>query len=273
MPLSAEVLYLALAVAAAGVAGGLIAGLLGVGGGIVIVPVLFTVLEATGVDAGVAIKVAVATSLATIVLTSLSSARSHHSRGAVDYTLLRRWAAPVVVGVVIGTLLAGFADGWVLTAVFGTVALLVAVNLFLRRRSEALWYDFPNPAIRSGLGVVVGLVSAMMGIGGGTLSVPILTAFGFDMRRAVGTASAIGFFIAIPGTVGYALAGWNAGGLPPYSLGYVNLVAFAAIAPLTIVFAPLGARLAHTIPQPALRAAFAFFLLATAVRMFWSLLA
>lgn len=273
MPLSPEIIYLALAVAIAGVAGGLIAGLLGVGGGIVIVPVLFTVLEALGTEPGVAIKVAVATSLATIVLTSLSSARSHHKRGAVDYSLLKRWSVPVVIGVVIGTLVAGYADGRLLTGVFGTVALLVAINMFLRRKNEPLWLDFPNAVVRSALGVVVGLISAMMGIGGGTLSVPILTAFGFDMRKAVGTASAIGFFIAIPGMLGYILTGWGAIGLPPYSLGYINLVAFAAVAPLTMAFAPIGARIAHSIPQSALRLSFAVFLLATSIRMFWSLLA
>lgn len=272
MPFSIELFYFALAVIAAGIAGGLIAGLLGVGGGIIIVPVLFTVLEAIGTEPGVAIKVAVATSLATIVFTSLSSARSHHKRGAVDYTLLRRWAVPVVAGVVVGTLIAGFADGRLLTGIFGTVALLVALNMALRRKNESIWPDFPNAAVRSAFGFVVGLISSMIGIGGGTLSVPILTAYGFDMRKAVGTAAAIGFFIAIPGVIGYVLTGWSATGLPAYSLGYVNLVAFVAMAPLTMGFAPLGARIAHAIPQSTLRIAFAIFLLATAIRMFWSLL-
>jgi uncharacterized protein len=268
-----DYLYYALAVSVAGIAGGLLAGLLGVGGGIVIVPVLFTVLEAVGIEPGIAIKAAVATSLATIALTSLSSARSHHRRGAVDYVLLRQWSVPVIVGVVIGTAVAGYADGRLLTGVFGSVALLVAANMVLRRSNEPLRAGFPNAGTRSGFGVLVGVISAMMGIGGGTLSVPILTAFGFDMRRAVGTASAIGFFIAIPGMIGYVLTGWSAEGLPPVSLGYINLIAFAAIAPLTMAFAPIGAHIAHSIPQAALRMAFAVFLLATSVRMFWSLVA
>lgn len=272
MPTWTELLPFVLAVAGAGVLGGLVAGLLGVGGGIVIVPVLFTLLEAVGTESGLAIKIAVATSLATIVLTSLSSARSHHKRGAVDYTLLRQWALPVPIGVVIGTLTAGFADGRLLTGTFGVVALLVALNMFLRRGNEPVRSGFPNATIRSLSGGVVGLFSAMMGIGGGTLSVPILTAFGFDMRKAVGTASAIGFFIAIPGTIGYVIVGWGMPALPPLSLGYVNLIAFAAIAPLTMAFAPVGARIAHTIPQQGLRVAFGVFLLATAIRMFWSLL-
>ncbi len=273
MPFSVELIYFALAVAAAGVAGGLIAGMLGVGGGIVIVPVLFTVLEAIGTDPELAIKVAVATSLATIVLTSLSSARSHHSRGAVDYTLLKQWAVPVVIGVAVGTLIAGYAPGRLLTGVFGTVALLVAVNMVVRRNSEALWSGFPNAALRSFYGLIIGLVSAMMGIGGGSLSVPIMTAYGFDMRKAVGTASAIGFFIAIPGMIGYVLTGWAVPGLPPGSVGYINLIAFAAVAPLTVLFAPVGARIAHSVKPSTLRLAFGLFLLVTAIRMFWSLLA
>lgn len=269
-----EIVYFALSVAGAGIVGGLVAGMLGVGGGIVIVPVLFTVLDAAlGTYPGVAIKVAVATSLATIVLTSLSSARSHHKRGAVDYRFLRKWALPVVVGVIIGSLVGGYADGRLLTAVFGVVALLVAINMFLRRGNNPVWTDFPNAGVRSGAGILVGMISAMMGIGGGTLSVPILTAFGFEMRKAVGTASAIGFFIAIPGMIGYVLTGWGAQGLPPYSLGYINMVAFCAIAPLTMVMAPVGARIAHSISAKALRLSFAVFLLATSIRMFWSLLA
>lgn len=271
MPIWTELLPFVLAVAAAGIVGGLLAGLLGVGGGIVIVPVLFTVLEAVGTEPGLAIKIAVATSLATIVLTSLSSARSHHARGAVDYALLRQWALPVIIGVVIGTMTAGFADGQLLTGTFGVVALLVALNMFLRRGNKPIRDGFPNAAVRSLSGGVVGLFSAMMGIGGGTLSVPILTAFGFDMRRAVGTASAIGFFIAIPGAIGFAIVGWGVPSLPPFSLGYINLIAFIAIAPLTMAFAPLGARIAHAIAQDKLRLAFGVFLLATSIRMFWSL--
>jgi uncharacterized membrane protein YfcA len=272
MPFSPELIYFALAVAAAGVAGGLIAGLLGVGGGIVIVPVLFTVLEAVGTDPEIAIKVAVATSLATIMLTSLSSARSHHSRGAVDYTLLRQWALPVIIGVIIGTMVAGFAPGRVLTAVFGTVALLVALNMVLRRNAKPVADTFPNGVLRSFYGLVIGVISAMMGIGGGSLSVPIMTTYGYDMRKAVGTASAIGFCIAIPGAIGYVVAGWGVSGLPAGSLGYINLIAFAAVAPLTVLFAPVGARIAHTVSESALRMAFAVFLVATAIRMFWSLL-
>lgn len=257
-----------LAMGVAGVFGGLIAGLLGVGGGIVIVPVLYFVLGALDVADDLRMKIAVATSLGTIAVTSLSSARSHASRGAVDAALLRSWAMPVVIGVVIGTVLASFARGWVLALVFASVALLVALNMLLRGKGAQLRTDFPNQAVKFGFGTVVGLISAMMGIGGGTLSVPILTAFGFEIRRAVGTASALGFLIAIPGTLGYVIAGWGVPGLPIASLGYFNLLAFVALVPLTALLAPVGAKLAHTIPPKVLSYAFAAFLIATSIKMF-----
>ncbi|MFV0334932.1 MAG: sulfite exporter TauE/SafE family protein [Tropicimonas sp.] len=252
----------------AGVVGGFVAGLLGVGGGIVIVPVLYFVLGGVGVPDAVRMKVAVATSLATIIFTSLSSARSHYKRGAIDFSLLKSWGLPIFIGVVCGTTIGGQVDGLVLTTIFAVVALLVALNMIVRANNSALTDDFPNIGVKSVAGVFVGLISAMMGIGGGTLSVPILTAFGFDIRKAVGTAAAIGFIIAIPGTVGYALAGWGEAELPTGSLGYVNLIALIALIPLTMLIAPLGAKVAHVIPRRMLSYAFAAFLGVTALRMF-----
>ena len=252
----------------AGVIGGFVAGLLGVGGGIVIVPILYFVLGGVGVADTVRMKVAVATSLATIIFTSLSSARSHYKRGAVDFVLLKSWGLPIFIGVVFGTLIGGHVNGLVLTMVFAVVALLVAINMIVRADNAALADGFPNIAVKSVAGLFVGLISAMMGIGGGTLSVPILTAFGFDIRKAVGTAAAIGFIIAIPGTVGYALAGWGAADLPAGSLGYANLIALVALVPLTTLIAPLGARVADVIPRRMLSYAFAAFLGVTALRMF-----
>jgi uncharacterized membrane protein YfcA len=259
------------AMAFAGVLGGFVAGLLGVGGGIVIVPILYFVLGGMGVDDDLRMKIAVATSLTTIVFTSLSSARSHYARGAVDFDLLKSWSIPVFIGVVIGTVTGGLVSGLVLTLVFAVVALLVAINMTLRAKSAPLVDGFPNRVVKAGSGTLVGLISAMMGIGGGTLSVPILTAFGYDVRRAVGTASAIGFVIAIPGTIGYAIAGWGEPGLPVGSVGYVNLIALVALAPLTMLLAPLGARVAHAIPRHILSYAFAAFLCVTSLRMFFDI--
>lgn len=256
----------------AGVVGGLLAGLLGVGGGIVIVPVLYSTLMALDTDPDLAIKTAVATSLATIVVTSITSARSHYKRGTVDVDLVRAWGPWIVLGVVVGTALATIAKGWIMTLVFGIVALLVAVNMFLRAKNTALLADFPNALVKNGCATFVGVFSAIMGIGGGTLSVPILTAFGFDIRRSVGTAAAIGFLIAVPATLGYIVGGWPVEGLLPFSIGYVNLIAFAALVPLTSLCAPIGARIAHAVPPHMLSYAFAVFLLLTSIRMLWSVI-
>ena len=255
----------------AGIAGGILAGLLGVGSGIVIVPVLYHLLDVMGVDSSVRMKVAVATSLSTIVATSAVSLSSHRKRNAIDGALLRSWGVPIFLGVVAGTVLGGYADGYVLTVIFAVVAFAVAMHMLLRRDGAKLADGFPNATVKAVSGFFVGAVSALMGIGGGTLSVPILSAFGFDIRRAVGTASAIGFIIAIPGTLGYIYAGLGAPGLPPNSLGYVNVLAALILVPLTMSTAPLGARMAHAIPRQTLQLCFALFLLITSARMFYDL--
>ena len=174
---------------------------------------------------------------------------------------------------VIGTFLAGIVDGRVMTWIFAVTALVVAANMVFRANGTKIFDAFPNAAVKAGLGVVVGLISAMMGIGGGTLSVPILTIFGTDIRRAVGTASAIGFIIAIPGTIGYIISGWGTPGLPPFSLGFVNLAAFVTIVPLSMLTAPYGAKAAHSIPRRYLAYGFGAFLTITAIKMFYTLLA
>lgn len=251
--------------------GGFVAGLLGVGGGIVIVPVLYFVLDGLGVEEALRMKIAVATSLSTILFTSLSSAGAHYRKGSIDFALIRSWGIPIFLGVVAGTWLAAYVSGLVLTGVFATVALLVAINMTLRAKSSAIASDFPNGFVKAFCGFVVGGISAMMGIGGGTLSVPILTAFGYDIRKAVGTAAALGFVIAIPGAIGYIIAGWTVDGLPAGSLGYVNLLALIALIPLTMAIAPLGAKAAHSIPKTTLSYAFALFLGVTSARMFYDL--
>ena len=259
------------AIVAAGMAGGLLAGLLGVGGGIVIVPVLFVIFTSLGYAGGLAMKLAVATSLATIVLTSITSARSHYRRGATDVALFKSWLIPIIVGVLIGTMIGGFADGRILTLVFAIVAVLVAAKMIFIRNGDAITSSFPNGAVKAGSGLGIGVISALMGIGGGTLSVPLLTAVGYQMRRAVGTSAAIGFVIAVPATIGYILTGLGVAGRAPLSLGYVNLPAFMALVPLTMIFAPIGARIAHSIPQKTLQYAFVLFLVLTAARMFYSI--
>ena len=258
---------LAIAVTA-GIFGGILAGLLGVGGGIVIVPALYLALSTAGMDPAITMQVAVGTSLATIVFTSLSSGYGHFKRGAIDMDLLKLWAPSLLVGVIIGALLGGYVSGLILVGVFATVAALVALDMIFRKtKDEPTPRGFAKP-IWAVLGVATGGLSAMMGIGGGTIGVPLLNFLGYDIRRAVGTSAAIGFIIGLPGAVVYALTGLGAEGLPPFSLGYVNLAAAAIIIPLTSSFAHVGVKLAHSIPRRALRFAFGIFLMVTSLRMF-----
>lgn len=262
---------LAATAAGAGVLGGILAGLLGIGGGIVIVPALYLSLSLAGMEPAIVMQVAVGTSLATIVFTSLSSAWGHQQRGAIDWDLLTLWAPSILVGVVIGSVLGGIVSGLALIAVFATVALVVAIDMMVRGGGDGSAQRTFGRPVWAVLGVLAGTLSAMMGIGGGSVCVPLLNILGYDIRRAVGTSAAIGFLIGAPGAVIYAITGWGAAGLPPFSLGYVNLAAAAVIVPLTIGFARVGVALAHSIPRRALTLCFGLFLLATSARMFWDL--
>tara|TARA_R110001599_G_scaffold66408_13_gene187794 strand:+ start:510 stop:1355 length:846 start_codon:yes stop_codon:yes gene_type:complete len=261
---------LAIAVGA-GIVGGVLAGLLGVGGGIVIVPALYLALSSVGMDPAITMQVAVGTSLATIVFTSLSSGYGHFKRGAIDMELLRLWAPSLLVGVITGALLGGYVSGLILVGVFAVVAALVAIDMIFRKPADDLAVRSFSKLVWAAIGTVTGALSAMMGIGGGTIGVPLLNFLGYDIRRAVGTSAAIGFIIGLPGAVVYVLTGLGAEGLPPFSLGYVNLVAAAIIIPLTSSFAHVGVKLAHSIPRRALRFAFGIFLMITSLRMFLDL--
>lgn len=265
-------LSLAAVLLAAGFAAGILAGLLGVGGGIVIVPVLFHLFALIGIDPAVTMHVAVGTSLATIIPTSIVSARAHYRRDAVDLALLRRWGPWVLLGTLVGTVVAGLVRGSVLSGVFAVVALFVAANMAFRPEGHRLRDSLPSPPVQAPIAAVIGALSAMMGIGGGTLSVPTLSACAYPIRKAVGTAAALGMIIAVPGTVGFLVAGIDVAGRPPGSVGFVNLIGFALIVPATILAAPLGAHVAHAVSPTLLRRAFALFLFLTAVRMGYGLL-
>jgi uncharacterized membrane protein YfcA len=252
----------------AGAVGGLLAGLLGVGGGIVIVPALDFALVAAGVPGSVALHMAVATSMATIVPTALSSSRSHARRGAIDQAIARRWSVPIVIGAMAGAFVAARLDSRSLAILFGVVALASGTKMLLPLDHLVLRRGLPSGAFGALIPAGIGAVSSMMGIGGGTLSVPTMTLLGEPVHKAVGTAAWLGLWIAVPATLGYLLADPPASaGLPPFTLGYVSLPGFALIAPVSWFVAPLGARLAHALDRRRLAAAFGVFLLLVAVRM------
>ena len=268
MEFTTALLPLAAVLVATGCVAGVLAGLLGVGGGIIVVPVLFTLLGLLEVDMAVRMHVAVGTSLASIVLTSIGSARAHHRRGAVDVALLKRWGPWIFGGSVAGVLIASAVSGDALTVVFGSIALAVACYMALTPADFRLRDRLPTGVAGAASGFSIGGASAMMGIGGGTLCVPYFNAFGFPVHRAVGTASAIGLIIALPAAIGFIISGWGVVALPQASVGHVNLMGLVLIAPFASLTAPLGARLAHGLKPRALKLVFAAFLFATAIRMF-----
>ncbi len=257
------------AVVASGALGGLLAGLLGVGGGIVIVPVLDAALEFAGVPSGAALHVAVATSMATIIPTSLSSTSSHAKRGSVDYALMKRWALPIVLGSLAGSLVAARMDARILAAIFGCVALAAALKMLLPLDDLVLRRSVPGGIGGASIPAVIGAVSAMMGIGGGTLSVPTMTLCGEPVHKAVGTAALTGLWISVPATLGYLLAPAADTAGMPLTIGYVSLLGFAIIAPVSWAVAPFGARLAHSLDRRRLSAAFGLFLTLVAARMLY----
>lgn len=262
-----DLLTLAAMMLLTGAVGGLLAGLLGVGGGIVIVPVLDLVLASIGIDSSVRMHVAVATSLATIIPTAISSSRAHHAKGAVDMAQLKRWSVAIFLGAIAGVLIASRVTGDVLSAVFGVVALLVAIKMLLPLEGRHIAEAIPGGPGGQLLPFAIGGFSSMMGIGGGTLSVPTMTLFNFPIHRAVGTAALFGLLISVPATIAFIFAGWNVPGLPTGSLGYVNLIGLAVIAPVSYVVAPWGARLAHALSKRHLSILFGLFLAVVSARM------
>lgn len=258
--------------AASGLISGFVAGLLGVGGGIVTVPVLEYSLRFAGVPEEHRMHVAVATSLAAIIPTAISSSRSHSSRGAVDWDLARRWSAPMVLAAFAGSLLASHAPQSVLTGVFGAVALLIAAKMLLPFDDLRVAQQVPHGIGGGLLATFIGGVSAVMGIGGGTLAVPSLNLCGYPIHRAVGTASFFGLLISVPGTLGYLLARPEAS-LPWATVGYVSLAGLAVIAPGAMLTATLGARTAHALSRRRLAQAFGSFLVIVGARMIYRVFA
>jgi len=252
--------------AATGVVAGLLAGLFGVGGGLIMVPALAFVLPLQGVGPDVVMQVAIGTSLAVISATSVSSMLAHHRRQGVVWPVFLRFAPGLAAGAVAGAFVAHLLPGLVLQRIVGIGAILVAIQMFLDRKPVS---DLGVPGF-AGLfsaGSVIGLLSALIGIGGGSLTVPFLTWRGVPIRQAVGTAAACGLPIAWAGAAGFIAAGWSVAGRPEFSFGYVVLPAFAAIAVASVATAPVGARLAHRLPPRMLKRAFAVLLLSIGVTL------
>lgn len=257
------------AMLAAGCFAGALAGLFGIGGGIVLVPVLEAALELSGVDPAIRMHIAVATSLATIIPTSISSARAHHQRGAVDVSIVRRWAVFVLLGALLGAWLAAQLHSRVLAMVFASFALLVALKLVFYPETRNLTDEVPRGPLVPLIPTAIGTCSSMMGIGGGTFSVMTLTLFGEAIHKAVGTAALFGLVISLPGTIGFVVTGWGDPRLPSGNLGYVNLIGFALIAPATIATAPLGAKIAHSFSAKKLSVLFGMFLVIASARLYY----
>lgn len=245
---------------------GLLAGLLGIGGGLIIVPALIWLYLANGVDPSVVVHLAVGTSLATIIITSISSIRAHHKRGAVRWHLVVRLAPGIVLGAWLGAVIADMLQTWWLQRVFACFVILVGVQMALGAKTEA-HRNLPGLPGMSVAGGLIGMISAIVGIGGGSMTVPFLNWCSVNMREAVATSAACGLPIALAGTLGFIVAGWSESALPAGSTGYIYWPAFLGIVASSYLFAPLGAKLAHSLPLPALKRVFAVLLFVVGGKM------
>jgi uncharacterized membrane protein YfcA len=256
----------------AGVVAGFVAGLLGVGGGTVTVPVLYYWFLHMKASEDAAMHAAVATSLATIIATSLSSSRAHEKRGSVDQDLVKSWGPYIAGGAVVGVCLATYMDGESLRGFFSVFLLCVGLYMFFVPNNKLQGDGFPPIFWQRAISVLIGTISSLAGIGGGSMSVPFMSFCNVPMQRAIGTSSALGTIIALPGTFSFIISGWGAEGLPPFSLGYVNLLGLAVLLPTTALLAPVGAKAAHSIDKKLLRRIFGVFLAFVAAKMGWGLI-
>ncbi|MGB3271409.1 MAG: sulfite exporter TauE/SafE family protein [Xanthobacteraceae bacterium] len=274
-----DVAWLAMALLVAGGVTGFLAGLFGVGGGAVLVPVLYELFRITGVPDEVRMPLCVGTSLAIIIPTSIRSYTAHRATRTVDSSILRNWAVPVVAGVVLGSLIARYAPAELFKIVFVVIAGISAIRLLFGRDSWRFASDLPGGIILRGYGVLIGVLSTLMGIGGGQLSNIFMTFYGRPIHQAIATSSGLGVLISIPGALGYIYAGWPAaaanpgvGALQfPFALGYVSLIASLIVMPTSIFTAPMGVKLAHKLPKRKLEIAFGTFLLLISARFVVSL--
>ncbi|MEM7216195.1 MAG: sulfite exporter TauE/SafE family protein [Pseudomonadota bacterium] len=272
MPPLTELLPFVAALLVAGGIAGVLAGLFGIGGGAVLVPVFYQMLGLLGVDEAIRMHLSVGTSLAIIIPTSIRSFLGHKARDAVDMGLLRSFSLPVPIAVVMASVVAAYLSGEMLRVIFAACAFVIALRLLFGKESWRLADDIPRGVGRFLSGWIIGFFSTFMGIGGGVFNNTFMTLFGRPIHQAVATSSGVGILISIPGMIGYIWAGWGAEGLPEFSLGFVNLLMVAIIIPVTLLVAPIGVKLAHALAKRQLEVFFGLFLLFVAVRFSLSLL-
>jgi len=275
-----DLAWLVVALLAAGALTGLLAGVFGVGGGAVAVPILYELFRILEVPEEVRMPLCVGTSLAIIIPTSIRSFNAHRAKGAVDMSILRVWAVPVVLGVIVGSVIARYAPADLFKAVFVVVAGISAIRLLFGKDTWRFGLDMPSKPIMVAYGWLIGILSALMGIGGGQLSNLFMTFYNRPIHQAVATSSGLGILISIPGAIGYIYAGWPhmadypdvIAFQPPLALGYISLLGLLLFIPTSTWMAPVGARLAHRLSKRRLEVAFGMFLLLVCARFAASLL-
>ncbi len=271
--ISADLVWLALALLGAGILSGFFAGFFGVGGGAPVVFALYETFRIVGVPAEVRMHLSVGTALAVMLPTAIVSYLSHRRRGSVDERIVRMWSAPTILGVVAGSFVAALANQTALKLVFSILTGFIGVRMLSSRLSWRLAGDAPSVPAIWGAGIVTGLFSSLMGIGGGVFGNMFLSLYGRPMHQIVGTSASLGILIAVPGMIGYAIAGLPyANLLPSGSIGYVSLLATLIVAPIAALSAPLGVAVAHRFTSAQLKRAFGIFLLVLSARFWLSIL-
>lgn len=282
MPVAVDIgglIELALALILVGALSGFLAGLFGIGGGAILVPVLYECFRIAGVPLDVRMPLCVGTSLAIIIPTAIRSFRAHHARGAVDLAVVRSWAVPIILGVIGGSVIARYAPERLFKIVFVAVAWSAAARLILARENWKLGDKLPGGVLMQLYGLAVGVLSTLMGIGGGLFSNLLMTFYGRPIHQAVATSSALAVLISIPGALGYIYAGWPATARYPdvmalqlpFAIGYVSLIGTILVMPLSLFTAPVGVRVAHAMGKRTLEAAFGCYLFIVGSRFVISL--
>lgn len=275
-----QLIEIAFFLVAAGGLAGLLAGVFGIGGGAILVPVLYECFRLVGVPLEVRMPLCIGTSLAIIIPTSISSWRAHRARGSVDFDILKRWIVPILLGVVVGSLIARVAPERFFKFMFAIITFAVALRLLFNRETWKLGDEMPQGIWVRLYGVVIGLVSTLMGIGGGLFANLVMTLYGRPIHQAVGTSSGLAMLISIPGALGYIYAGWPAATrFPdvavlqfPLAIGYVSLIGAALMIPVGMLLAPLGVKIAHRMSKRTLETALGLYMMSVCIRFVISLL-